>query len=720
MRSSRRLLVLAAASVLVAAAQTDPPGRVGRLSYLNGDVSFRPGDVDDWLPAQPNRPLTTGDHIWTDRGARAELQVGAAVLRLNSQTAFEFLNLDDANVQIRLAQGSLIVRLRSLADREAFEVDTPNLAFSLLRNGTYRIDVDPDSFTTVITVRGGEGEVTSNNQAFTVRPGQQVRISGENGSTYDSGDTPPLDEWDNWSIARDRREDQSQSARYVSREMVGYQDLDDNGTWRSVPDYGSVWVPRTTVVGWAPYHYGHWVWMEPWGWTWVDDAPWGFAPFHYGRWVYVGYWAWVPGPVAVRPVYAPALVAWVGGSNFSLSVSFGAGVAGVGWFPLGPREVYVPAYRSSPAYINRVNVTNTTIVNNINITNINTTNVRYVNREAPGAVTAVPQSALSGARPVQASAVPVNANALRSVQVMNNAPVAPSRQSVLGAAAIGGSGRVAQPPSAVQNRAVFARTAPPPAPVPFTQRQQALSANPGRPLDSNEVQQIRGSQGAPARQYVRPFQAGPAAGAGGGGTRGGFARPPASTPPQSPANQPPGDQPRPRDFQNNRPPLVAPQTPGGSAPPGRIRDTSPQPPAGQVPPRVQRDVQPEPPAGQVPPRVQRDVQPEPPAGQVPPRVQRDIPPQPPAGQAPPRVQRDIPPQPPAGQAPPRVQRDIPPQPSPGQVPPRVQRDVPPQPPAGQAPTREVQPQRGQDRPRGAPPKQDRKEDRKDERDKKQL
>jgi hypothetical protein len=28
--------------------------------------------------------------------------------------------------------------------------------------------------------------------------------------------------------------------------------------------------------------------MSPWGWTWVDNAPWGFAPFHYGRWVGAG------------------------------------------------------------------------------------------------------------------------------------------------------------------------------------------------------------------------------------------------------------------------------------------------------------------------------------------------------------------------------------------------------------------------------------------------
>ncbi len=117
---------------------------------------------------------------------------------------------------------------------------------------------------------------------------------------------------------RDRSEDASVSARYVSREIPGYEDLDANGTWRSDPNYGEVWVPTVAVTAqWAPYHQGHWTWIAPWGWTWIDDAPWGFAPFHYGRWAYLGNaWAWVPGPVVVaQPVYAPALVAFVGGGG---------------------------------------------------------------------------------------------------------------------------------------------------------------------------------------------------------------------------------------------------------------------------------------------------------------------------------------------------------------------------------------------------------------------
>ena len=121
--------------------------------------------------------------------------------------------------------------------------------------------------------------------------------------------------------------------------------------WETAPEYGAVWYPASVASDWAPYRNGYWTDVGAWGPTWVDYAPWGYAPFHYGRWVWRGsYWGWVPGPVAVRPVYAPALVVFVGGPRFSISVSVGnRGPGYVGWFPLGPREVYVPTYRTSPA-----------------------------------------------------------------------------------------------------------------------------------------------------------------------------------------------------------------------------------------------------------------------------------------------------------------------------------------------------------------------------------
>jgi hypothetical protein len=621
MPQSSRILLFAIAFAALVSGQTDPPGRVGRLSYINGAVSFRPGDIEDWVAADVNRPLTTGDHLWIDEGARAELNIGTAALRLNSRTAFEFLNLDDGNTQIRLTEGSLNIRVRSLDQNETFEIDTPNLAFSVLRTGEYRIDVNPDAQTTRITVRGGEGEVTGGGQAFTVHARERADVSGGDSISYNVLNAPPPDEWDNWCDARDRRDDQSRSAQYVSREMVGYQDLDDNGDWRNEPEYGAVWVPRAVPAGWAPYHYGHWVWVEPWGWTWVDDAPWGFAPFHYGRWAYVrGYWGWIPGPVAVRPVYAPALVAWVGGSRFSLAISVGGG-PGIGWFPLGPREVFVPGYRASPRYVNRVNVTNTTVTN-INITNVyNTTNVRYVNREAPGAVMVVRQNAF-GSRRVQDGAVRVRPEDLRAAEVMNGAPIAPRRENVLGN---GGGGRVAQPPAAAFTRTVVAKTTPPPPQVPFAQRQQALSANPGRPVDAAELDRMRGRQDNP-RPFVRSAQGMPNNGGGFNGRPGG--QPNQGQPPQrdfrqgrdaNPGGQPPPQQNIPPPVRNDRPArdVVPPVQPNPQPPPRVQRD---------VPQRLERPVeQPRPPERQVEqPRPPQREQPRPERQVEQPRPQRQV------------------------------------------------------------------------------------------------
>src|SRR5689334_21000785 len=305
--------------------------------------------------------MTTGDKLWADADSRAELRLGSAAIRLNGNTGFSFLNLDDRTVQIQLSAGTLSIRVRRLERDEIFEVDTPNQAFSILRPGRYRLEASEDGTGTLVTVMDGKGESSAGDRSYTVESRERASLTGTDFLSADIGriDRRDRDDFDEWCEERDERQEHSRSVRYVSPEMVGYEDLDENGIWRRDPEYGEVWVPTAVPVDWAPYHYGHWAWIAPWGWTWVDDASWGYAPFHYGRWAYArGSWCWVPGPISVAPVYAPALVAFVGGANFAIGISAGGGAA-VGWFPLGPREVYVPAYRSTPEYVTRVNVTNT-------------------------------------------------------------------------------------------------------------------------------------------------------------------------------------------------------------------------------------------------------------------------------------------------------------------------------------------------------------------------
>lgn len=486
-------------------ASADPPSRVARLAYITGAVSFSPAGENDWFNAPINRPLTIGDRLWVERDARAELQIGNAAIRLGGETDAALLNLDDRTAQVQLSQGTLNVRVRRLSSGQIFEVDTPNLAFSIRKPGNYRVEVDSAGDATTVTVRNGQGEVFGDSSAYMVDAGQSYRFAGTDLGDYEVRDVARNDDFDRWSGERDLLSERSVSARYVSSDVIGYEDLDNYGNWRAVSGYGNVWVPTRVASGWSPYRDGHWAWVDPWGWTWIDDAPWGFAPSHYGRWANMsGTWGWVPGPVRNRAVYAPALVAFVGGNNFRLSISTG-GNGGIGWFPLGPRDVYRPSYPVSRGYFNNINTSNT-VINNTQITNVynntNITNINYVNRQVPGAVIAVPTATFVQSQPVARAAMRVSGESVAKAPVMAVAEVAPVRASVGGAAAAG-----QRPPSPVQARPVVARTAPPPAPPGFAAQEQQLAARRGQPLEASVRAQIKPAavpqSAAPAVRVVR-------------------------------------------------------------------------------------------------------------------------------------------------------------------------------------------------------------------------
>ncbi len=579
--------------------QDDPPSRVARIGYMEGSVSFQPAGETDWVQAVANRPMTTGDKLWADKDSRAELQLGSAVIRLDANTGFSFLNLDDNTAQIQLTSGAINLRVRRLDQNDVFEIDTPNLAFTVSQPGSYRVEASEDGTYSVVAIREGGGEATGNGQTYTLHAGQRGTFSGTDSLNAEVIDIGARDQFDNWAYNRDHRYDQSRSAQYLSHDVVGYEDLDDNGDWRDDSNYGHVWFPSGVAVGWAPYHEGHWDWIPPWGYTWVDDSPWGYAPFHYGRWVVVGgRWGWVAGPVAVRAVYAPALVVFIGGG--------GGGFGGnVGWFPLGPREVYVPSYQVSREYVNRVNISNTT-VNSTTITNVyNTTiinktttitNVTYANRNVQGAVTVVPQRAFASAQPVGRAAVVVNARDIAAAPVSARVAVAPTRESVLGAK-FATANRVAAPPAAVMNRQVIAKTPPPPPPVPFAKQQQALAAHPGQPLARSEVRSLRPANAPAAQPMVKQAPPGKPAtpNMGRPGNQPNAARPgqPAVTPPNNqpanrPGNQPASNQrpgaavpaqPTQPPVRNDRPPSAQPNRPT-PAQPTNIPETN-RPPAPQ-------------------------------------------------------------------------------------------------------------------------------------------
>ena len=364
---------------------------MARLGLVQGPLSFAPADAangasgDAWTPADLNRPLTRGDRLWTGPQALAELHAGSTAVRLGAETSLEFLALDDSVVQLRLPAGSAQLRVRALFEGQRLEVVTPNLAFVISQPGDYRLDVDPAADTTRVVARAGGGVVYGDGVSLALGGAQQASFSGARlAPAAPRGGQP--DGFDAWTAERDRREDESVSARYVSRETIGYQQLDAYGDWQQDATYGAVWLPRAVSADWAPYRAGRWSWISPWGWTWIDDAPWGFAPFHYGRWTQIGpRWAWVPGRTASRPVYAPALVGFVGGATGN-----GAARPSLGWFPLAPGEAFRPAYRASPHYVGRLNGNNPVNPGN---------GYRY--QQQPAALTALSPDDFACGRPVQ-------------------------------------------------------------------------------------------------------------------------------------------------------------------------------------------------------------------------------------------------------------------------------------------------------------------------------
>jgi len=412
-------------------AQNDPPPGSARLAHLQGNVSFQPDGSDSWGEADNNMPVGSGDRVYTDQG-RGELQAAQVRAYFGPGADLTLVNLNYQGVELGLAQGSANIFNDGFGSGQELSVQTPNGAITIAGRAAFRIDVYPDEQSTVITNARDFGGILLNGAGgyqFTLRPGESVQLTGTNPVYTQPLEPAPMDGLARWSTDFEVARRNSISARYVSAEMEGYDELDNNGDWQPESDYGPIWFPRVEA-GWAPYHNGHWVNRPFYGWTWVADEPWGAAPFHYGRWVQVrGRWGWIPGPREQHPVWSPAQVVFAAGVHIG-----GAGVSV--WFPLGPGEAYKPWYPCTPQYIDRVNVTNIresrvvhvqkTYVNVVNVTNV--TNVTYVNRTT--AVTAVRQQDFAAGRSVKTIAIKVDPHQVEHVQVGHPDAPAPSRPMI--------------------------------------------------------------------------------------------------------------------------------------------------------------------------------------------------------------------------------------------------------------------------------------------------
>jgi hypothetical protein len=280
-----------------------------RLSLVEGGVAFfRPGEPNG-VPARVNLPMAPGDRLETGADGTVELEISAGgFIRAGHGTRILLVDQEPDLIRLGVEEGLVALDLFDGRSGLAVELETPNAAFTIEKEGYYRVEAGPDR--TVFTVRrGGRAlAVSAGSEPFGISTEEAGVIDGAGGRRAFRRPAAPRDAWDKWNEDRSAWLLEPASGRYLPPGVYGAGDLDRHGSWRTEPEYGPVWTPFETPAGWAPYSDGVWVSDPRYGWTWVDAAPWGWAPFHYGRWVHIrSRWCWAPGPVRARPVYAPAV-----------------------------------------------------------------------------------------------------------------------------------------------------------------------------------------------------------------------------------------------------------------------------------------------------------------------------------------------------------------------------------------------------------------------------
>lgn len=460
------ILMIIFATILYAS----PPARVARLSEIQGVVSFLPAGMNTWVNAILNRPLTTWDRLWIDKNSYAKLQLGTATVYVGGHTSFAILNLDDRLGQFQITEGRLNLSIKKIMPNQEYEIDTPNLAFSIREVGDYRIEVDAAGNTCVVTYKGA-GEVVGDQLKHSVREGRSYRFVGND---LHNPRVIPLVKDDLDALCFDQK---VPTVHYVSDAVIGYEDLEGYGEWLHLAAYGYVWAPAKVALHWAPYTQGDWLWIDPWGWTWVDKSPWGFAPFHYGRWIFVdARWVWIPGPLETTPVYAPALVEFVSLDNE------------LAWFPLGYNEIYVPPYPVSQNYFININYSNTTMMSSeiSNIYNNQFEQKSFINAQIPHAMRVTSLENFIHLQPHSEANEKLQETMISKGKFSTTPAVSPILQSVLG----GTKQASVLPPAMVIERVTLTQKIPAAMPVPFSIKQSRLMETQGKPLDPEELRKM--------------------------------------------------------------------------------------------------------------------------------------------------------------------------------------------------------------------------------------
>jgi hypothetical protein len=366
-----------------------------------------------------------------------------------------------------------------------------------------------------VTVWAGGVELHSGEQSAALDAGHVATIDGTGDDAqiaYADASSPA--DWDQWEVTRAQRVDRAPSYRHVSTNVYGAEDLDDAGTWSENPTYGPIWQPTNVQAGWAPYTDGRWVWEDPWGWVWVDAAPWGWAPSHYGRWVYANdAWAWAPGPIVPQPVFAPAVVGFLGfgGGGISVGIGVSAVAEPVGWVPLGWGEPIVPWWGGFGGVVighpfwggwGGPRIVNNTVINQTTINNINVNNIRYTNIDRPGGVTVVGRDRFADGV-IRRGDVHLQPAVLREARpIGGRIPVVPTRQS-LTAVDPARASAAAKPRFDSQRQPITAVRTPRLAPPKFDQKVEEVRSK-RAPLAPTELTQLASRNPRQEAQLVNP------------------------------------------------------------------------------------------------------------------------------------------------------------------------------------------------------------------------
>ena len=331
-----------------------------RVRLVDGDVTFRTPDSEEWLPATVNTPLDEGDALWAPAGSRSEVQLAdGTVVRIDGGTQLDLIAIEDNFTHLHLASGRLYLRTSPNAGNNSLQIDADDTTILPEARTRLRVDLLTNNEEDVALFKGS-AYVEGNGSRTKVRAGELIALEeGHN-------EILPLnapDSWEIWNSERDRSQSRVNSGESnLPDELQSYSgELDSHGRWATVPEYGMVWRPTVILSDdWAPYRSGRWIWKGD-DYVWISYESWGWAPYHYGRWAIVaGFgWCWVP-PARGDIYWGPGYVGWYRTEHH------------VGWTPLAPGENFY-----GRRYYGRHSV-------NIENTHVNTVSINYKNRNARG------------------------------------------------------------------------------------------------------------------------------------------------------------------------------------------------------------------------------------------------------------------------------------------------------------------------------------------------